>query len=112
MSKNYFVIERKGQCWEDVDITVHTSMTSRRIDRLKRSTFDEMKSVYWLSKFVTAAMSCANELSGTDDDYTIVNLLGEDGVFIWGILMGPDDDQIRYSLIDWKKNGKNYRYEN
>jgi hypothetical protein len=112
MGNNYFVIERKDQCWENVDFSKYAAMTNKRIDYLKNATFDEMKRRYWLSNFVLDVMECANELSGTDDDYTVVNLLGEDGVFIWGILIGPDNGKIRYSLIDWKKNGKNYRYEN
>ena len=42
-----------------------------------------------------------------------INRFGEDDVFIWGIIMGPDaEDGIRYVLVDWKKDGKSYRYEN
>ena len=110
---SYFTIERNGRCWENVNnIVDKVNMVSCRIDELKKSTYDEMKSKHWLEGFVMAVMEAANELSETNDDTTIVTLIGEDGCFIWGILMSPDgNNEIRYSLIDWKKDGKSYRYE-
>jgi hypothetical protein len=72
-------------------------------------TYDEMKTSEDLEEFVVAVMDAANGDSGNN---TIINLIGEDGVFIWGIIMGPDeDDGVRYVLVDWKKEGKSYRYE-
>lgn len=113
MNKNYFVIERKGQSWDDVKLHRYPTMTLRRIKRLKNSTYEEMKKTPWISSFIIAAMEAANHLSGDNDDYTAITLIGEDGIFIWGILMGPTEDgDITYSFVDWKKNDKNYRYEN
>lgn len=110
---SYFTIERNGRCWEDVNnIVDRVNMVSCRIDELKNSTYDEMKKKHWLEGFVMAVMEYANELSGTGDDQTMVTLVGDDGCFVWGILMGPgENNDIRYSLINWKKDGKNYRYE-
>lgn len=110
MSNNYFAIERNGQCWN------HVILKSRNGDsdftNFIGMTYDEMKSNENLDKFVVAAMEATNEASGTGDDQTAVTLVGEDGVFIWGVVMGPGEDgDIRYALVDWKKDGKSYRYE-
>ena len=110
MSKNYFAIERNGQCLGPV-ILQSRNGTSNFANFIEM-TYDEMKSNENLDKFVVAAMEATNEASGTDDDQTVVTLVGEDGVFIWGIIMGPGEDgDIRYNLVDWKKEGKSYRYE-
>ena len=109
---SYFAIERNNNCWDHVDGMVNrVNMIQSRIDDLKNSTYDEMKKKHWLEGFVMAVMEYANELSGTDDDQTIITLVGDDDVFIWSIIMGPgDNDMIRYSLVDWTKDKKKYRY--
>ena len=112
MSKNYFVIERQGQYWENVKLRKYPTMTWNRLNNLKNSTYEEMKNTPWINSFIVAVMNAANDLSGQVDETTIINLIGNDGVFIWGILMGLNDaGDISYSFIDWKKNGRNYRYE-
>lgn len=110
---SYFAIERNNQCWDHVNGMVnYVNMVQSRIDMLKESTYDEMKKKPWLEGFVMATMEYANELSGTDDDQTIITLVGDDDVFIWSIIMGPgENDTIRYSLMDWTKDGRKYRYE-
>jgi hypothetical protein len=74
-------------------------------------TYEEMKSSDRLNDFVVASMIAADRKSNGFDDQTVVTLIGEDNVFIWGIIMGPgEDEDIRYNLVDWKKDGKSYRY--
>lgn len=109
---SYFSIERGNQCWDHVNGMVNrVNMIQSRIDMLKESTYDEMKKKHWLEGFVMATMEYANELSGTGDDQTIITLVGDDDVFVWSIIMGPgENDMIRYSLVDWTKDGKKYRY--
>jgi hypothetical protein len=109
---SYFVIERNDQWWDNVDgIANRVNMVQPRIDMLKSSTYDEMKKKPWLEGFVMAVMEEANELSGTGDDQTIITLVGDDDVFVWSIIMGPgENDMIRYTLVDWKRDGKSYRY--
>lgn len=111
MSKNYFAIERNGRCWSPV--ILHSKDGSDDFANFMEMTYDEMKSNEYLDEFIVTAMEATNEASGTGDDQTVVTLVSEDGVFIWGILMGvgENDGDINYSLIDWKKDGKNYRYE-
>lgn len=109
MSKNYFAIERNGNCWSPV------ALQSRNGDGdfsdFMGMTYDEMKSDERLEEFVIAAMEATNEASGTDDDQTIVTLVGEDGAFIWSVMMGPgENDNIMYNLVDWTSDGHVYRY--
>lgn len=107
MSKNYFAIECNQQYWENVVLKDKdgNEMFSNYLDK----TYNEMKSSEDLGEFVVAVMDAA---SGTTNSNAIINLIGEDGVFIWGIIMGPDEeDGVRYVLVDWKKDGKSYRYE-
>lgn len=107
MSKNYFAIEYNQQYWEHV--VLKDKDGNVKFDDYLDKTYDEMKSSTDLEEFVVAIMDAA---SGDTNNNAIITLIGEDGVFIWGIIMGPDeDDSVRYVLVDWKKDGKNYRYE-
>lgn len=107
---NYFSIERNGQAWSPVLLADDNGEFAFK-DFLYM-TYDEMKSDDQLEDFVVAAMEAANRKANSeDDDQTIVTLIGEDDIFIWSIIMGPgENDMIRYSLVDWKKDGNNYRY--
>lgn len=107
---SYFAIERNGRCWSPV--MLHSSNGSSNFTNFMEMTYDEMKSNEHLEEFIIAAMEATNKASETNDDHTTVTLVGDDGVFIWGIIMGPgEDEDINYNLIDWKKDGKLYRYE-
>jgi hypothetical protein len=106
---NYFAIERDNECWDHVMLC--NSNGDPAFEEFINMTYDEMKSSNKLSDFVVAAMDAANRKSGSKDRQTIVTLVGADNVFIWGILMGPwENGMIKYSLVDWKKDGKSYRY--
>jgi hypothetical protein len=107
MNKNYFAIECNQQYWEHVVLKDQDGNV--KFEDYLNKTYDEMKSSEDLGEFVVAVMDAAN---GDTSNNTIITLIGEDGVFIWGIIMGPDEeDGVRYVLIDWKKDGKSYRYE-
>lgn len=108
MSKNYFAVERNGQCYDPVTIVCEGE---EQFKEFLDMSYQEMKDADNLDEFVAAAMEATNNISGTDDDQTMVTLVGEDGVFIWGIMMGPgEDNDIRYVLVDWMKDGKQYKY--
>ena len=109
MSKNYFAIERNETCHTPVILADRNGdiVFAEFLDM----SYEEMKSNESLEDFVVAAMEAADKICGVDDDQTILTLVGSDDVFIWSIIMGVVDDEIRYSLVDWKKDGKNYRYE-
>ena len=110
MSKSYFAIERNGQCWSPVMLKSRNGNSD--FSNFLEMTYNEMKSNEDIEKFVVAAMDATNSISGTADDQTVVTLVGEDGVFIWGIIMGPGEDgDIKYSFVDWKIDGKSYRYD-
>ena len=107
MSKNYFAIESNQRYWEHV-VLKDQDGNVRFEDYLNKS-YDEMYSSEDLEEFVIAVMDAANGDAGNN---TVITLIGEDGVFIWGIIMGPDEgDGVRYVLVDWKKDGNSYRYE-
>lgn len=107
---NYFAIERNGECWAPVILADHNG--NPVFEEFLGISYEEMKTSEALDDFVVASMDAANVKSNSEDDQTMVTLVGDDGFFIWGILMGPGDNgDIQYSLIDWKKDGKHYRYE-
>lgn len=109
MSKNYFAIERDNQCWTNVILA--DSNGDPTFGEFLDMNYDEMKSSDKLSDFVATVMDATNNEIGKNDDQTIITLVDEDNVFIWSIIMGPGkNDMILYSLVDWKKDGKNYRY--
>ena len=70
-------------------------------------TYEEMKSQEDLDNFVIAVMDATDG----DSDHAIITLVGDDDVFVWSIIIGVIDDEIRYNLVDWQKDGKKYRYE-
>ncbi len=108
MSKNYFAIERNRDCWMNVG---DANIGDVSFENFAKMTYDEMKSSEYLESFVIYVMDTTNIASGTNDDLTTLTLIGEDGVFIWGIVMTPgENEDIKYTLIDWKKDGKSYRY--
>lgn len=106
---NYFAIERNGECWSPVVLQSRNGDSD--FSSFLNMTYDEMKNNDRLEEFVVAAMEATNQASETDDDQTIVTLIGEDGVFIWSVMMGPgENDDIMYNLVDWKKDGHMYKY--
>ena len=75
------------------------------------TSYDEMKASEDLDAFVSAIMEASDGFFEESGE-TIVTLVGEDGVFVLGILMDFVDDVLKYALIDWQKDGHKYRYEN
>ena len=109
---SYFAIERNNQCWDNVGMRADDGSEVEMWNRYRNMTYEEMRSSEDLPDFVADVMYATNDLSGTDDGQTIITLIGDDDIFIWSILMGPGEEgEIRYCLVDWKKDGKNYRYE-
>lgn len=109
MSKNYFSIERNGNTW--MPVILADSNRNPAFEEFLDMGYEEMKTSTLLEYFVIAAMEAADRICGAYDDQTVVTLVGSDGVFIWSIIMGSESDDIRYCLVDWKKDGKSYRYE-
>lgn len=106
----YFAIERNGECWMPVILADHNG--NHAFKEFLEMNYETMKASDKLEDFVIAAMDAANRKCNGKDEQTIVSLIGEDGFFIWGVMMGPgEDDNIQYCLIDWQKDGKHYRYE-
>jgi hypothetical protein len=107
---SYFAIERNQQC---VDHVVIKDKNDRILfgDYLN-TTYDEMKSREDLNEFVVAVMDATGKKIVSTNDQTIVTLVDDDDIFVWSIIIGTvdGDDGIKYALIDWKKDGNNYRY--
>ena len=109
MSKNYFSIERNGQCWTPVILADRNGNPA--FEEFLNMSYDEMKVSALLEDFVIASMDAADRICGVEDDQTIVTLIGDDDNFIWSAIMGYENEHLRYALVDWKKDGKFYRYE-
>ncbi len=109
MSKNYFAIERNETC--HVPVVLADRNGDHAFEEFLGMSYDEMKNSALLEDFVVAAMEAADRICNVEDDQTIVTLIGNDDVFIWSIIMGSENDDIRYCLVDWKKDGCSYKYE-
>ena len=104
---SYFAIERNQKYWDHV--VVKDKDNNVMFGNYLNMTYDEMKSQEDLEEFVVAIMDATG---GGVDEHAVVTLIGDDNVFIWSIIMGPgENDGLRYVLVDWKKDGKSYRYE-
>lgn len=111
MSNNYLVIEREGKYADRVSLRKDDGTPA--FEDVKSMSYEEIKSYENAEEFVVAVMDATNDYFGESDEHTLVTLVGDDDVFIWGIVIGPDDgDQIRYAFVDWKKDGRSYRYLN
>lgn len=108
---NYFVVERNGQCLEDVCIKDENN-NIMFLEDIMHMSYDEIKSYKQIDEFVMCVMDATNTYFNEDDEQTIITLIGEDNMFIWSILIGPGDNtgELIYALCDWKKDGKVYRY--
>ena len=105
---NYFTIERNKK-YLDHAVLVDENGSPIFQDFLDMS-YDEMKHSDTLDDFVATVMVAADN-SAEERGQTIITLIGSDDIFIWSIIMGEgENDEIKYSLVDWKKDGKSYRY--
>ena len=107
---NYFSIERNGECYSPVLLV--DSNGNPAFAEFLDMTYDEMKNSEKLEDFVIAAMEAADRKSDDEDDYSdvVVTLIGEDGFFIWGIIMSSEGDDIIYKIVDWREGGKHFKY--
>lgn len=112
MDNNYLSVERNGKVVEHIAIK-DIDNEALIFDNVLNMSYDEIKNYDELGSFVTCIMDATNDYFDESDDQTIVNLVDENGIFIWGIIIGPGEDEgyIRYVLVDWNKDGKSYRYE-
>lgn len=105
---NNLTIECNGQCLENVVLVDING--GIKFEDFWSMTYDEMKSNDMLPDFVDGIMDATDKYFDRMDQ-AVATLIGEDGNFIWSILIETDNDNLRYVLVDWKKDGKNYRYE-
>ena len=111
MTKNYFAIERNGKCI--VPVVLKDANGKIAFEDVMQMSYEDIKKYQDIDAFVVNIMDATNEQLQENDDDTFVTLVGEDDVFIWGILIGPGDnnDEFLYKFVNWKENGKSYRYE-
>jgi hypothetical protein len=107
---SYFAIERNQHCMDHV--VVKDNENNVLFKNYLNMSYDEMKSSEDMEEFVVAIMDAASKSIGGDNEQTLVTLVGDDDVFIWSIIIGAEDNDgdIKYVLVDWKKDGKSYRY--
>lgn len=103
---SYFAIEHSKNYVDHVVIKDNNGDTV--FGEYLNMSYDEMKNSDTLDEFVVAVMDCTKE---ADRGQAIVTLVGDDDIFIWSIIISNDGENVRYVLVDWKKDGKNYRYE-
>lgn len=107
----HFALERGGQYWEIAGICDQDGKIA--FEDLINMSYDEMKCYDQIEDFIVAVMDATNQMADNIDDNTCITLVGDDDVFIWGIIIGRGEveDELHYVFVDWKKDGKSYRYE-
>ena len=111
MTENYFSIERNGNCVEH--ILFKDKDENLVFENVANMSYDEVKTYEDIEEFVACVMDATNAHFNEGDAQTIVTLIDKNDVFVWSIIIGPDEenDAIKYVFVDWKKDGKSYRYE-
>lgn len=106
----YFAVERNGQSISNVVITGNDGQIMFK-DMMEMS-YDEMKTHDGLEEFIVCVMNTTNKHFDDADEQTCITLIDDEGVFIWGIIIGPGENEgdLRYVLIDWRKDEKRYKY--
>lgn len=110
LMQNYFSIERDGQQVDHVTLMYEDG--SPAFTEVLDMTLEDLKYYDKLEDMVVAFMDASNECFESEDDQTIITLIGEDDVFIWSLLIGPGEteDDVAYQFVNWKANGKIYKY--
>ena len=102
---SYFAIERDQGCFDHIILKDKDGNVA--FGDYLNLTYDEMKSREDLDEFVVAMFATSNDNASN----TLVTLVGDDDVFIWSVMAGIVNDDLRYVLVDWTKSEKSYRYE-
>ena len=107
---NYFAIERNGECYSPVILA--DSDGKPAFSEFLNMSYEEMRDSEQLEGFVVAAMEAAESKGDSDEEYNdvVVTLIGEDGFFIWGIIMSAEGDDITFKIVDWQEGGKHFKY--
>ena len=107
---NYFAIEKNRECYSPVILA--DSDGKPAFSEFLNMSYEEMRDSEQLEDFVVAAMEAAERRGDGEDDYSdvVVTLIGEDDFFIWGIIMSAEGDNITYKVVDWKADGKHFKY--
>ena len=107
---NYFAIEKNGECYSPVLLA--DSDGKPAFSEFLNMSYEEMRDSEQLEDFVVAAMEAADRRGNDEEEYSdvVVTLIGEDGFFVWGIIMSAEGDNITYKVVDWKANGKHFKY--
>ena len=107
---NYFSIEREGQQVDHVMLMDESGDPA--FAEVLDMTLEDLKDYDKLEDMVVAFMDASNECFEGEDDQTIITLIGEDDVFIWSLLIGPGEteDDVAYQFVNWKSDGKIYKY--
>ena len=110
MKHSYFAVERGGKCVDH--ITIRTDDFKTAFKDLMNMSYDEMKAYDHMQSFVVAVMDAANSYFNSIDEMTVITLVGADDVFIWSVIINSENsDKMNYAFVDWKKDGKYYRYK-
>ena len=113
MISNYLAIERNGQYLMD-HVLIQRNDNEIMFEEVLSMSYDEIKTYDKIETFVVYIMDATNAYSKKDDDQVVVTLIDQDDIFVWSIIIGPGDvkDEFKYVFVDWRKDGKLYRYEN
>lgn len=105
MNKNYFSVERNGKCLNKIVFKIEEKII---FEDLMNTSYEEMKEYPDIDEFVVAVMESTKSIGGTQ---VIVNLIGPDDIFIWGIIIGICNDDYNFVFVNWQKDGQKYRYQ-
>lgn len=107
---NYFAIEKNGECY--IPVILADSNGNPAFSEFLNMSYEEMKNSEQLEDFVVAAMEAAERRGDSEKEYSdvVVTLIGEDGFFIWGIVMSAEGDDITYKVVDWQADGNHFKY--
>ena len=106
---NTFSIEHGNGFVKDVCFADFTGNISH--EEISALTFEELSNYDKIDYFIEGILEACDRFFGESNKEIIVTLVGEDGYFIWGVILNPAEYSISYQLIDWTKDDQLFRYE-
>ena len=110
MTNKTFSIERGSNTIENVLLMDDNGNVM--FEEMLDMDFGQITKYEHIEEFVVAAMNAVNESIGGSDEQTAITLVDGDGVFVWGLIIGPGENEgdIQYVFVDWQKDGKKFKY--
>lgn len=114
-AKNYIVVEAtygEDKVTSDKIMSVTRHGLNLFPEVFRYNSAQQIENYSGLGTFAVAMTGISSEELGEGFSNLMVTLInGEDDTFIWSVDIDIKGDNLSYGVIDWKKDGKTFKYQ-